>query len=127
MPGHCGSGVGSHTGAAIKERGDFFGRTVIVAARVADAARGREVLVTDEVRAALFTNFRFGPPAKSRSKASPAPTASTSCRGRGRVRCQPGVRDGCARPPSVSDFTTYVDGGEPGPHWDQRARGFVSP
>ena len=44
--------MGLHTGAVIREDDDFFGRTVIVAARVAALARGGEVLATEEVRAA---------------------------------------------------------------------------
>ena len=44
--------MGMHTGAVIREDDDFFGRTVIVAARVAAIARGGEILGTDEVRAA---------------------------------------------------------------------------
>jgi class 3 adenylate cyclase len=41
--------IGVHTGEVIAEADDFFGRTVILAARVADCARGGEVLVTGEV------------------------------------------------------------------------------
>jgi class 3 adenylate cyclase/tetratricopeptide (TPR) repeat protein len=44
--------MGLHTGAVIREDDDLFGRTVIVAARVAALARGGEVLGTEEVRAA---------------------------------------------------------------------------
>jgi class 3 adenylate cyclase/tetratricopeptide (TPR) repeat protein len=44
--------IGMHTGDVIREDDDFFGRTVIVAARVAALARGGEVLATEEVRAA---------------------------------------------------------------------------
>ena len=42
--------IGLHTGEATKEGYDFFGRSVIVAARVANAGRGGEVLVTSLVR-----------------------------------------------------------------------------
>jgi len=42
--------IGLHAGRAIKEGDDFFGRTVIIAARVADAAAGGEIFATDEVR-----------------------------------------------------------------------------
>ncbi len=42
--------IGLHTGEATKEGYDFFGRSVIVAARVADAGQGGEVLVTSMVR-----------------------------------------------------------------------------
>jgi class 3 adenylate cyclase len=40
--------MGMHTGTAIAEDGDFFGRNVILAARIAAAARGGEVLVSEE-------------------------------------------------------------------------------
>jgi class 3 adenylate cyclase len=40
--------MGMHTGTAIAEEGDFFGRNVILAARIAAAARGGEVLVSAE-------------------------------------------------------------------------------
>lgn len=42
--------VGLHAGEAVRHRDDFFGRTVTTAARVASAARGGEVLVSDLVR-----------------------------------------------------------------------------
>lgn len=42
--------VGLHSGAVIHEGDDFFGRTVIVAARVASAAEGGQILVTDAIR-----------------------------------------------------------------------------
>lgn len=39
--------MGLHTGEAIREGDDFAGRAVVVAARIASAARGGEVLVSD--------------------------------------------------------------------------------
>ena len=42
--------IGLHAGPVIREGDDFFGRTVITAARVADAAAGGEILATEEVR-----------------------------------------------------------------------------
>ena len=45
--------IGLHTGDVIAEADDFCGRTVILAARVAESARGGEVLVTPQVRAAV--------------------------------------------------------------------------
>ena len=45
--------IGIHAGEVIREADDFYGRTVIVAARVADSARGGEVLITPEVHKAL--------------------------------------------------------------------------
>jgi class 3 adenylate cyclase/tetratricopeptide (TPR) repeat protein len=41
--------IGMHCGMVIREGDDFYGRTVIVAARVANEADGEEVLVTDAV------------------------------------------------------------------------------
>jgi class 3 adenylate cyclase len=38
--------MGLHTGEAIRERDDFFGRNVVVAARIAAEARGGEILVS---------------------------------------------------------------------------------
>jgi class 3 adenylate cyclase len=55
--------IGLHTGEAIKEDGDFFGKNVILASRIANAAQGAEILVS-----ALFKEltesageFTFGP------------------------------------------------------------------
>jgi len=42
--------VGVHSGQAIREGEDFFGKTVILAARIAAEARGGEILVSDSVR-----------------------------------------------------------------------------
>jgi class 3 adenylate cyclase len=41
--------IGVHTGEAIREGDDLFGRTVILASRIADHARGDEVLVSSMV------------------------------------------------------------------------------
>jgi adenylate cyclase len=43
------SHVGLHAGAVLSQEGDYFGRTVNVAARIADYARPGEVLVSQEV------------------------------------------------------------------------------
>ena len=45
--------IGIHVGPAVARGGDFFGRNVAKAARVAALAEGGEVLVSDEVRATL--------------------------------------------------------------------------
>jgi adenylate cyclase len=41
--------VGVHAGPVVFRDGDYFGRTVNVAARITDYARPREVLVSDAV------------------------------------------------------------------------------
>lgn len=42
--------VGVHTGQVVSENGDLFGTNVVMAARIADVAKGNEVLVSDAVR-----------------------------------------------------------------------------
>ncbi len=42
--------VGINAGAVVAQEGDYFGRTVNVASRIADYARPREVLVSEEAR-----------------------------------------------------------------------------
>ena len=41
--------IGLHTGTAIERDGDYFGRNVALAARVAAQAQGGEILVTGEI------------------------------------------------------------------------------
>jgi adenylate cyclase len=54
--------VGLHAGPVIFQEGDYFGRTVNVASRIADYARQGEVLVSDEVVAASRVDgIRFDP------------------------------------------------------------------
>lgn len=45
--------IGIHTGQVVARDGDYFGRNVAMAARVANLARGGEVLASDAVREAL--------------------------------------------------------------------------
>jgi class 3 adenylate cyclase len=42
--------MGLHTGEAIREEGDFFGRSVILAARIAAHAEGGEILVSSSLK-----------------------------------------------------------------------------
>lgn len=51
--------IGIHEGTAIERDGDYFGRNVALAARVAALANGGEVLVTKAVRLALGEAFGF--------------------------------------------------------------------
>ena len=58
--------MGSHVGEVIREGDDFFGRTVILAARVAAQAAGGEVLVSDTLAVSVGDlaerGIKFGPP-----------------------------------------------------------------
>jgi class 3 adenylate cyclase len=42
--------IGLHTGEAIREESDFYGKNVVVAARIADQAKGGEILVSSVVK-----------------------------------------------------------------------------
>jgi class 3 adenylate cyclase len=55
--------IGMHLGTAVSRDGDYFGRNVAMAARIAAEADGGEVLVSDELRTALAEadRFRFEP------------------------------------------------------------------
>ncbi|MSO42414.1 MAG: adenylate/guanylate cyclase domain-containing protein [Solirubrobacterales bacterium] len=44
--------IGLHTGEVIAEEGDFFGKNVILAARIAAQAGGGEILVSEQMRVA---------------------------------------------------------------------------
>jgi class 3 adenylate cyclase len=56
--------VGLHSGEAIKRSDDFYGRTVVIAARVGGLALGGEILASDLVYALArgLGTFTFGPP-----------------------------------------------------------------
>jgi adenylate cyclase len=41
--------IGLHTGPVVFQGGDYFGRTVNVAARIAEQAKPRQVLATEEI------------------------------------------------------------------------------
>ena len=53
--------IGLHTGTAIEREGDYFGRNVAMAARVASMADGGEILVSTDIADALADSpqFRF--------------------------------------------------------------------
>jgi class 3 adenylate cyclase len=51
--------MGLHTGQAIRDEGDLFGRSVILAARIAAQAGGGEILVSDRLRDAAEDGFAF--------------------------------------------------------------------
>lgn len=42
--------IGLHTGEAIKEEADFYGKNIILASRIADQARGGEILASSVVK-----------------------------------------------------------------------------
>jgi adenylate cyclase len=52
--------IGVHRGNAKAEGGDFFGRTVVLAARIAGAAKGSEILVSQAVQEDLGGAFSLG-------------------------------------------------------------------
>jgi class 3 adenylate cyclase len=56
--------MGLHTGEAIRERDDFFGRNVVLAARIAAQARGGEILVSAPLKelAEGASDVTFGDP-----------------------------------------------------------------
>jgi eukaryotic-like serine/threonine-protein kinase len=53
--------MGLHTGEVIAEEGDFFGKNVILAARIAAQANGGEILVSEQMRAAAHEHGSEGP------------------------------------------------------------------
>jgi class 3 adenylate cyclase len=54
--------IGIHCGNAKSEGGDFFGRTVVVAARLLSAAGSGEILVSELLRKNLGVGFSMGEP-----------------------------------------------------------------
>ena len=54
--------IGLHTGEAIKEGEDFFGKSVILAARIASEAQGGQILVSSLLNALVESSgeFEFG-------------------------------------------------------------------
>lgn len=58
--------IGIHTGEVVSERGDYFGTNVVKAARVAGEAVAGQIVVTDEVVAALDDDDTLAFVARSR-------------------------------------------------------------
>jgi class 3 adenylate cyclase len=54
--------IGLHTGDAIAEHGDYTGRDVVIAARLADAASAGEILVSEDLAQALDAHVRRSQP-----------------------------------------------------------------
>jgi class 3 adenylate cyclase len=56
--------IGLHTGEVIREENDLFGRSVILAARIADEAEGDAILVSSLLKELVDSSgeFCFGPP-----------------------------------------------------------------
>ena len=54
--------IGLHTGEAVRDAGDFYGTNVILASRIADEARGGEILVSAMFRELTesSSDFSFG-------------------------------------------------------------------
>jgi class 3 adenylate cyclase len=68
--------MGLHTGEAIKEEGDFYGKSVILAARIADCAQGEEILGSSLLKELAETagDIRFGDPRDVELKGLPGTT-----------------------------------------------------
>ena len=54
--------IGIHTGEVLRQSGDFFGRHVAFASRIADKATGGEILISDLTKALVAGSpeFEFG-------------------------------------------------------------------
>ena len=86
--------AGVHCGPAVERRGDWFGTTVNVAARVASLAVGGEVLVTAAVREAAgdLDGVTFVEPGRSATFVSRCCSSPPSGRGRMRRRGTPSIQ-----------------------------------
>jgi adenylate cyclase len=87
VDGHPAVRVGIHRGAVVEREGDVFGRTVNLAARVAAAAAGGQVLVTAEVLAeTTISDARSMGPYRLRNLPQPVDLFEISGRTSGKVR-----------------------------------------
>jgi adenylate cyclase len=77
--------AGVHQGRPRKVRGDFLGVDVNIAARVGDAAKAGEVLISDSAREALDpADFRFGATRELTASGAPADLTVCSVKPKGR-------------------------------------------
>jgi class 3 adenylate cyclase len=62
--------IGLHTGEVLREKEDFFGKAVILAARIAAKADGEEILVSGVLRELVVSTheFEFGEPREEQLK-----------------------------------------------------------
>ena len=67
--------MGLHTGEAIKDAGDFFGRNVIMASRIADQAHGGQILVSSLLKELVESarDLTFGEEREVELKGLPGP------------------------------------------------------
>ena len=75
--------VGAHTGPALRRAGDWWGATVNVAARVAEAAQAGQLLVTEATRLAAgrttSAQLRALEPRRFKNIPLPVPVYAASC------------------------------------------------
>ena len=81
--------VGMNTGPAVERDGDFFGSTVNLAARLGQAARGGEVLLTDATReAARRARTRLEPRGERRFRNARDPVVVDAAQARPALRAR---------------------------------------
>jgi hypothetical protein len=111
--------VGTHIGPVVFQNGDYFGRTVNIAARIGDYARPGEVLVSAEVVAAdRDPAVRYDPIGPVSLKGLSAPSPSTP----------PPVHEGVAADPAMAGIVlvpgsaAWRSGGSPNRCSSERSR-----
>jgi class 3 adenylate cyclase len=75
--------IGMHSGYVLEDASDLFGKSVVLAARIADHARGGEILVSDSVRRYTERDpvFSFDDVGEMRFKGLKDPYRVTLCAG----------------------------------------------